>query len=214
MPDYEEQRRQMVENQLKPRDIHAPRVLEAMGTVPREKFMRPDARRRAYADGAQPIGDGQTISQPYMVALMTQELAVGPEDRVLEIGTGSGYQCAVLAELAAEVYTVERIESLSREARQVLEEELGYDNISFRVGDGTLGWEEQAPFDRILVTAGAPDRPDVLLEQLDEHGLLVAPVGSGFGQMLTRYRKEEDGSISSEDLCRCMFVKLIGEDAW
>lgn len=214
MRDPERARELMVERQLKRRGVDDPRVLEAMGKVPRHKFMPADVRARAYDDSAVPIGEGQTISQPYMVALMTQELHVRDTCRVLEIGTGSGYQCAVLAELAEHVYTVERIPSLTERARAVLEVELGYTNISFRVGDGTLGWPEEAPFDRIMVTAAAPGAPQPLLSQLAPGGEMVAPVGTQYMQMLTRYRRGEQGRVDSEEICQCVFVKLVGEGGW
>jgi len=211
--DYEKARKMMVVRQLKARDIRDERVLEVMGRVPREKFVPASQRWRAYEDCAMPIGEGQTISQPYMVALMTQELHVSSEHRVLEVGTGSGYQCAVLAELAKHVYTVERIRKLSERAQGVLRE-LGYENVSFLVGDGTLGWPEEAPFDRVMVTAGAPGKPKVLLEQLAPGGEMIVPVGPAYVQMLTRFRKDEDGRITSEEICSCVFVKLLGADGW
>ena len=204
----------MVQRQLKRRGISDSRVLEAMGSVPREKFMPSDVRWRAYDDSAVPIGDGQTISQPYMVALMTSELHVCDTDRVLEVGTGSGYQCAVLAELAEYVYTIERLGSLTEKARRVLEDELGYTNISFKVGDGTQGWPEEAPFDRIIVTAAAPNPLQTLLSQLAPEGEMVVPVGSRHMQMLTRYRRDAQNNVETEEICQCVFVKLIGKDGW
>jgi protein-L-isoaspartate(D-aspartate) O-methyltransferase len=149
-----------------------------------------------------------------MVALMTQELHPEAEDRVLEVGTGSGYQAAVLAELVSHVYTVERIADLSEQAWRILVEDLGYTNISFRVGDGTLGWPEEAPFDKIIVTAGAPEAPSSLLDQLGYGGEMVIPVGTRRSQMLTRYRRERTGNIRSENLGSCVFVKLLGEEGW
>ena len=214
MADPVEARRQMVKNQLRKRDIDDERVLEAMGRVPREKFVPPDRRAEAYNDSAMSIGEGQTISQPYMVALMTQELHPEPDDRVLEVGTGSGYQAAVLAELVEHVYTVERIQKLSDRARQTLVEGLGYDNLSFRVGDGTLGWPDEAPFDGIIVTAAAPEAPEPLLDQIAQGGEMLAPVGTPYTQMLTRYRRKRTGSISTESIGSCVFVKLIGEEGW
>jgi protein-L-isoaspartate(D-aspartate) O-methyltransferase len=204
----------MVKNQLQRRDIDDERVLDAMGRVPREKFVPPERRDAAYNDSAMAIGEGQTISQPYMVALMTQELYPEPDDRVLEVGTGSGYQAAVLAELVEHVYTVERIQELSDRAREILVDDLGYTNLSFAVGDGTLGWPEQSPFDGIIVTAGAPEAPPSLLEQLAQGGRMVIPVGTPYTQMLTRYRRKRTGSISSESIGSCVFVKLIGEEGW
>ena len=203
----------MVEQQLRPRGISDPRVLEAMGQTPRERFVPEAQRPFAYQDCPLGIGSGQTISQPYMVALMTESLNLTGDDRVLEVGTGSGYQAAVLARLAGWVYTVERVPELAESARRLLEE-LGVANASFRVGDGTLGWPEEAPFDRIMVTAGAPHTPRRLLEQLGPGGQMVAPVGPGHVQTLTRFRRDEEGRESEEAICGCMFVRLIGEDGW
>ena len=214
MADMEQARRRMVRNQLRRRNIDDERVLQAMGSVPREKFVPPEYRGSAYSDSAMAIGQGQTISQPYMVALMTQELHPKPDVRVLEVGTGSGYQAAVLAELVSHVYTVEQIADLSEQARSVLVDDLGYTNISFKVGDGTLGWPEEAPFDRIIVTAGAPEAPPSLLDQLAYDGEMVIPVGSRRSQMLTRYHRERTGNIRSQNLGACVFVKLTGEEGW
>jgi protein-L-isoaspartate(D-aspartate) O-methyltransferase len=204
----------MVRDQLERRGIRSQRVLNVMAEVPRERFLPPRDRARAYHDGAMSIGCGQTISQPYIIALMTEALRLTGEERVLEVGTGSGYQTAILAELAAQVYTIERISELSERAREVLCEEMGYTNVSFRVGDGTLGWPQEAPFDRCIVTAGAPHRPDTLLEQVAACGEVVVPVGSRYRQTLTRYRREPDGRITEEELCDCVFVQLIGEEGW
>ncbi len=204
----------MVDAQLRARGVRDHRVLRAMGKVPREKFVPPRDRARAYRDGAMGIGHGQTISQPYMVALMTEWLHLTGTERVLEIGTGSGYQAAILAEIAENVYTVERVKELSERAAELLCEELGYENISFRVGDGTLGWPEEAPFDRIMVTAGAPRRPDTLLDQLAARGEAVVPVGSHHHQTLTHYRREPDGEVREQAVCDCVFVQLIGQDGW
>ncbi len=212
--DFEQARRDMVAGQLRCRGIRDARVLDAMGRVPRELFVPADSRSRAYWDGAMAIGCRQTISQPYMVALMTEELHLTGQERVLEVGTGSGYQAAILAELAAHVYTVERLDELSERARGLLCGDLGYANISFRVGDGTLGWPEEAPFDRIMVTAGAPHRPDILLGQLAPGGEAVVPVGPRHYQSLVRYRQAEDGTLEEKHLCDCVFVRLIGEDGW
>src|SRR5688572_14592650 len=174
--DYERERRRMVEEDLRRRGIRDPRVLEAMAQVPRHRFVPEGGRRHAYEDRALPLELGQTISQPYMVAYMSEALRVRATDRVLEIGTGSGYQTAVLARLAAEVFTVERIGDLQGAAREILEE-LDVRNVRYRVGDGTLGWAEHAPYDRILVTAGAPAIPPALRDQLGDGGVLVIPVG-------------------------------------
>lgn len=212
--DCESARQAMVERQLRNRGIKDARVLAAMGKVPREKFVPPGQRGQAYYDGALGIGHGQTISQPYMVALMTEFLHLTGSERVLEIGSGSGYQAAILAELATHVYTVERLAELSEGARKMLCDELGYDNISFRVGDGTLGWPEEAPFDRIIVTAGAPHRPQALLDQLVPLGEAVVPVGGRHWQMLTHYRRERDGTVEEKGFCECVFVRLIGQNGW
>lgn len=206
-------RREMVETQLRRRGVTDPRVLSAMERVPRERFVAPDQISRAFDDNALPLACGQTISQPYMVGLMTQELHVEPESTVLEIGTGSGYQCAVLAELAREVFTIERVAPLLERARALLDE-LGYTNIRYHAGDGTLGWPEPRRFDRILVTAGAPHRPDRLLAQLAPGGIMAAPVGDAFGQDLIVYRRDAEGKVSERSVCKCAFVPLVGEDAW
>lgn len=212
MTDYATQREQMVEYQLRRRGITDDRVLAAMGRVPREWFVPPELRDRAYADSALGVGAGQTISQPYIVGLTTQALLVSPGHRVLEVGTGSGYQAAVLAELEVEVFTIERLAPLSLRARGVLDA-LGYDRIHFHIGDGTLGWPEEAPFDRIAVTAMAPEMPRALFAQLREGGRLVMPVGSAERQILQSVTKSA-GQPVVEDLCGCLFVKLIGEQGW
>jgi protein-L-isoaspartate(D-aspartate) O-methyltransferase len=171
------ERDRMVDEQLRSRDIHDPRVLEVMRTVPRHLFV-PEAQRAAsYGDFPLPIGHGQTISQPYIVAFMTQALDVGPDHRVLEIGTGSGYQAAVLAMLAKEVYTIEIIAPLADQARQILSD-LGYRNVRVRTGNGYLGWPEQAPFDRVIVTAAPEEIPSALVQQLTVGGLMAVPVGT------------------------------------
>jgi protein-L-isoaspartate(D-aspartate) O-methyltransferase len=204
---------QMIRHQLMERGINDPRVLEAMRRVPREQFMPPEVRGQAHDDGAVPIGHGQTISQPYIVALMTQELNVAPRHRVLEIGTGSGYQTAVLATLAAEVYTVERIKPLLDEAFERLLG-LGFRNVHFLYGDGTLGWPEHAPYDRIMITAGAPRLPrELLLEQLVEGGVAVLPVGPQDEQVLLQVTRQGN-ELASRELCACRFVKLIGRQGW
>lgn len=210
-PDPE--RQAMVERQLRARGVRDPLVLDAMGAVPREAFLPSESRHLAYRDQAVPIGQGQTISQPYMVAAMTEALRPRPEDRVLEIGTGSGYQTAVLARIVAEVFTVERHEPLSEEARRILDG-LGVDNVRYRVDDGSLGWPEEAPFDGILVTAGAPRVPDALKEQLSEdEGRLVIPVGPRATQELVRYVKEGT-ELVADHLMACRFVPLVGREGW
>lgn len=205
-------RQRMVAEQIVGRGITDPRVLRAMAKVPRHRFVEPALAGRAYGDYPLPIGEQQTISQPYMVALMTEALALAGQERVLEVGTGSGYQAAMLAELCAQVYTMERIPVLAERARTILQE-LGYSNIAFRVGDGSLGWEEEAPFDGIVVTAAAPNIPRALIDQLADGGRLVVPVGDQFSQTLKKVIKTERG-VRTEDSVGCVFVKLVGEQAW
>ena len=203
----------MVERQLRARGIQSERVLEVMGKVPREAFLPPGEESQAYRDAALPLSQGQTISQPYMVAVMTEALLLKPEDRVLEIGTGSGYQTAVLCPLAKEVFSVERIAELAEEAESTLDE-LGCTNVHLRVGDGTQGWPEEAPFDAILVTAGAPRIPDSLKRQLSEDGgRIVAPVGDRFIQDLVRVTRTGE-EYTSEKLLGCRFVPLVGAEGW
>jgi protein-L-isoaspartate(D-aspartate) O-methyltransferase len=211
--DYEYARERMVEMQIMSRGINDPGVLAAMRTVPRHLFVEESLRDSAYEDHPIPIGEGQTISQPYMVALMTELLEINSESVVLEVGTGSGYQSAILAEIAKQVYTVERLAPLAEKARQVFEQ-LHYDNIEIRIDDGTLGWNEHAPYDGIIVAAGAPAVPESLVEQLAEDGKLVIPVGNRISQVLQVLRKHKDGSIATSTSCHCVFVKLIGKDGW
>jgi protein-L-isoaspartate(D-aspartate) O-methyltransferase len=206
-------RERMVADQLRARGITDPRVLTAMGRVPRHRFVEEALAARAYGDYPLPIGEKQTISQPYMVALMTQALELAGGERVLEVGTGSGYQTAILAELAGKVYSIERIRSLADRARAMLEE-LGYYNVLIRVGDGTLGWREESPFDAILVTAAAPEVPAPLVEQLKPGGRLVIPVGGSTAQVLKCLVKEADGPVRESELVGCVFVKLVGEQGW
>jgi len=205
-------RNRMVEEQLIPRGIFDERVLSAFRKVPRHAFIPDKSLENAYGDFPLPVGEGQTISQPYMVALMTQYLDLKPGDRALEIGTGSGYQTSILAELAKEVYSVERFAVLAERAQMVLND-LGHANIKIKVGDGTEGWEEFAPYDAIVVTAGAPAVPEPLVEQLAEGGRLVVPVGGGFSQTLTLVKKQE-GKIAQEEICGCVFVPLVGRYGW
>jgi len=212
MDPFFELRNRMVEEQLIPRGIRDPRVLDAMRKVPRHLFVDESLRDRAYGDYALPIGEGQTISQPYMVAAMTEALELKGDEKVLEIGTGSGYQTAILAELARHVYSIERIPSLAMKAEKLLRK-LGYTNISIKVANGTLGWEEEKPFDGIIVTAGSPDVPPTLVEQLKEDGRLVIPVGSKFSQILKKVIKTKEGTVTI-DLFPCVFVPLIGEYGW
>ena len=210
---YAELRRSMVERQIRARGIRDVRVLDAMLRVPRHEFVPANLRSMAYDDTPLPIGEGQTISQPFMVALMTEALGVGEGDKVLEVGTGSGYQAAVLRELGCEVHTIERHPDLAREAAERLRR-LGYGDIHVHVGDGTLGLPEEAPFQGILVTAGAPDVPSALRRQLDPAGgVLVVPVGDrGFQDLLRVTRKGY--RFSRENLGGCRFVPLIGEEGW
>lgn len=202
----------MVERQLKARGITNERVLAAMAEVPRHLFVDDSLRDEAYDDNPLPIGEGQTISQPYMVAIMTELLELKGEERILEIGTGSGYQAAVLSRLCGWVYTVERLEALSQRAREAMNL-CGYDNVTFLVGDGTRGWPSEGPYDGIIVTAGAPRVPEQLLDQLRLWGKLVIPVGDRFSQILKRVTKKQ-GYTSSESHTGCRFVDLIGRFGW
>jgi len=212
LTDREAQRAEMVERQLVPRGIADRRVLDAMRKVPRHMFVGPGMESSAYGDHALPIGEGQTISQPFMVALMTQELKLTGDEKVLEIGTGSGYQTALLAELADRVFSIERVESLARRAQKTIEA-LGYQNVLIKIGDGTIGWNEFAPFDRIIVTAGAPDVPQSLLEQLADPGTLAIPVGSrGFQELNVLERR--DGIDTKRNAGGCVFVPLLGREGW
>ncbi|MBI3626040.1 MAG: protein-L-isoaspartate(D-aspartate) O-methyltransferase [Candidatus Rokubacteria bacterium] len=202
----------MVEEQLVRRGITDPRVLDAMRKVPRHLFVEEALRDRAYGDYPLPIGEGQTISQPYMVGIMTQLLQLTGREKVLEIGTGSGYQTAVLAELARRVCSVERIPSLAARARATLEA-LGYTNVWVRTADGTFGWPDEAPFDRILVSAASPSVPEPLFEQLAEGGRMVLPVGDTVSQILTVVERIEGEMRTTVD-AGCVFVKLIGKYGW
>lgn len=205
-------RRTMVEEQLAARGIRDRRVLNAFLEVPRHRFVEEYLKYKAYEDYPLSIGYGQTISQPYMVAIMTEALAPGPEDKILEIGTGSGYQAAVLSRLCSTVYSIERISALASRARKTLDE-LGYYNIHVRIGDGTLGLPQEAPYDGIIVTAGAPHVPEALVEQLGENGRLLIPVGDQSIQDLKRYTKTKEG-VREESLGGCRFVRLIGKNGW
>jgi protein-L-isoaspartate(D-aspartate) O-methyltransferase len=211
---FQEARRRMVERQLVSRGIVDPLVLAAMGTVPREKFISPSQAALAYRDGPLPIGEGQTISQPYIVARMTAAARLVPADRVLEIGTGSGYAAAVLAEIVADVYTVERLPLLAERARQRLAE-LGYVNVHVLAGDGTLGWPDHAPYDAIIATAGGPRVPQALLDQLALGGRLVIPLGPDpYEQRLVRIVRARAEEYEREDLELVAFVPLIGAQGW
>lgn len=205
-------RERMVQEQLVPRGISDPRVLEAMRTVPRHLFVDDALQSRAYGDFPLPIAAGQTISQPYIVASMTEALGLQGDEQVLEIGTGSGYQAAVLSRLCKKVYTVERINSLLASARKVFDV-LKYYNISSKLDDGTLGWPECGPFDAIIVTAGGPSIPEPLVEQLSERGRLVIPVGDQNLQTLKLLELTEDGR-QIRDLERVRFVDLVGKHGW
>lgn len=206
-------RKRMVESQLVSRGVKDRRLIEAMLKVPRHVFVEEAMAAQAYSDTSLPIGEKQTISQPYMVALMTELLQLSGKEKVLEIGTGSGYQAAILATLADRVYTVERIRSLALKARKALDS-LGLLNVNIKIFDGTVGWEEEAPFDAIIVTAGAPDIPEKLVEQLKPGGRLVIPVGDQSEQSLVRVIKNEDGSLFKESVTGCRFVKLVGKYGW
>jgi protein-L-isoaspartate(D-aspartate) O-methyltransferase len=218
MPDrsptaYIRAREKMVQEQVVGRGVKDPRVAEAMRKVPREFFVESALASRAYDDGPLPIGDKQTISQPYMVGLMTEALELKGEEKVLEVGTGSGYQTSVLGLLAAQVFSIEKIRPLSARARAVLDE-LHYYNVALHVGDGTIGWSDHAPYDAIIVTAGAPPNiPKPLLDQLAPGGRLVIPLGDEESQVLKRIRRTESG-FQEENLGECRFVKLWGKYGW
>jgi len=211
--DYSASKRQkMVDGQLVTRQIADPRVLAAMGNVPRHLFVPEEYRHQAYADGPLPIGSGQTISQPYIVALMTQLLELEGDETVLEIGTGSGYQAAILADLAAKVYTIERHPDLAERAREVLDE-LKLNNVEVIVGDGSLGLPEHTPYQAIMVTAAAPEVPRPLLEQLTENGRLVIPVGGMGGQSLQVWVRHGE-AFSHQSVLPVAFVPLRGKLGW
>ncbi|HET7877086.1 MAG TPA: protein-L-isoaspartate(D-aspartate) O-methyltransferase [Methylomirabilota bacterium] len=209
---YGRERERMVEEQVAARGVLDPRVLAAMRRVPRHLFVDEAMQERAYGDHPLPIGEGQTISQPFIVARMTELLRLAGSEKVLEIGTGSGYQAAVLAELAARVCTIERLPKLAARARQTLEM-LGYANVWVRTANGTLGWPDEAPFDRIVVTAGGPSVPPPLFEQLAEGGRMVMPVGDAANQVLKVIDKRQGEMCVTED-SGCVFVKLVGKYAW
>ena len=201
----------MVEKQLIRRGITEPKVLEAFRKIPRHLFVPPNLESHAYEDYPLTIGFEQTISQPYMAALMTQCLAPEPHSRILEIGTGSGYQTAILAELAGSVHTVERLQELSKQAEERLKP-FGYSNIFFKCGDGSFGWNDYSPYDRILVSCASRTIPPALLSQLNREGLLVIPLGGGMSQVLTVVRKYQD-TIETKEICGCAFVPLIENGA-
>jgi protein-L-isoaspartate(D-aspartate) O-methyltransferase len=209
---FESARKRMVEEQLARRGIRDERVLKAMQVVPRHQFVPYEDQHLAYADGPLPIGHRQTISQPFIVALMTQLLELKGQETVLEVGAGSGYQAAVLAHLAREVYSVERIPELAVKAEETLRD-IGIENVHIEVGDGTQGLPEHAPYDGIIVTAAAPQVPKPLKEQLADGGRLVLPVGSQMGQVLERWRREGD-EYQRETLTPVAFVPLVGREGW
>jgi protein-L-isoaspartate(D-aspartate) O-methyltransferase len=206
---YKKARENMVKYQLESRGITDPAVLSAMGKVPREEFVPDSYDDEAYDDNPLPIGEGQTISQPYIVALMTELLAPQPTDKILEVGTGSGYQAAVLAEIVANVYTIEIIEELSKRARETCDQ-LGYKNISFKVGDGFVGWEEYAPFNGIIVTCAPGEVPQPLIDQLADGGHLVIPVGESYPQVLEVLTRKGD-KIETEKITAVSFVPMTGK---
>jgi len=210
--DYRLARERMVKNQLIPRGIDDQEVLRVMGKIQRHLFMEEALLGEGYNDHPLPIGHKQTISQPYIVALMTEALELTGKEKTLEIGTGSGYQTAILAELSEKVFTIERIRPLMEKARNLLHE-LGYTNILFKTFDGTLGWKDYGPYDTIMVTAGAPKIPEPLLNQLADGGRMVIPIGDRFSQKLIKIINKED-SYKEEDLGGCRFVDLIGIHGW
>jgi protein-L-isoaspartate(D-aspartate) O-methyltransferase len=209
---FDRLRQDMVEKQIEARGVTDAAVLNAMRTVPRHLFVSEALMDQAYSDYPLPIGEQQTISQPYIVAEMTQALELTRNDRVLEIGTGSGYQAAVLAHIAFRVYTIERIHGLYVKTRKLFDR-LGYHNIVTRYSDGTSGWKDESPFDAIIVTAGAPEIPDVLVEQLAVGGRMVIPVGNQYAQELFKLVRDENG-VRKDNLGGCRFVKLVGEHGW
>lgn len=210
--DFDEMRQTMVRDQLIARGISEGRVLAAFLKVPRNKFVSDEYLESAYSDYPLPIAANQTISQPYMVALMTEHLKVQENDKILEIGTGSGYQMAILAELAGEVYSVERMEELAGCSKRILDG-LGYKNFKIKTGDGSLGWADHAPYDGIIVTAGAPGVPESLAGQLKDGGRLIIPIGSSFRQILTMIEKKNN-LLTTTEICGCVFVPLLGKEGW
>ena len=209
---YERRREKMVQQQIEMRGITDSDVLAAMRRVPRHLFVSDALKDQAYGDFPLPIGEQQTISQPFIVAEMTQALEIGKDDRVLEIGTGSGYQAAVLAEIAYRVYTIERIRSLYVQTRGLLDK-LKYHNVIMRCSDGTMGWKDESPFDAIIVTAGSPRIPELLVEQLAEGGRMVVPVGDQHAQDLIKITRDSQGTRQTS-LGGCRFVKLVGKQGW
>jgi len=211
--NFEEERLRMVKQQIKGRGVYDSKVLAAMQKVPRHQFVPEEKQTSAYGDFPLPIGEGQTVSQPYMVAIMTEALDLSGDEKILEVGTGSGYQAAVLSELADKVVSVERIATLADSAQKRLFE-LQYNNVKVYKGDGTLGWPQESPFDAIIVTAGAPSTPSALLEQLSTGGRLVVPIGDRRSQMLNIHTKRSDKEFGTTTSTACRFVDLIGEQGW
>ena len=210
--EWRVERERMVKEQIIARGVKDERVIDAMMKVPRHLFVDKTYYHQSYNDYPLPIGNGQTISQPYMVAVMTELLELKGNESVLEIGTGSGYQTAILALLCARVFTIERISELSFRARKILNE-LGFNNINFLIGDGSVGWPDFAPYDGIIVTAGAPDVPRELIDQLSEKGRMVIPIGGEYMQTLNVIKKHK-GSILRKELFECTFVPLVGKEGW
>lgn len=213
MKDYTISRRRMVEEQVIARGVTDPRVIDAMLKVPRHKFVEEALAGKAYQDAPLPIGEKQTISQPYMVAVMSEALMLDGSERVLEVGTGSGYQAAVLALLADRVFSLERIPSLARRARKVLDDN-GFSKVNIRLADGTVGWQGMGPFDGIIVTAGAPKVPQEYLDQLSLGGRLIIPVGDRESQVLMRITRVGEAEYKEEKMLGCRFVPLIGNQGW
>lgn len=215
MDRYIKQRIKMVDSQIRSRGIRDARLLKVMETIPRHLFVNEALREQAYNDNPLPIDEEQTISQPYIVALMTEAMELKGAEKILEIGTGSGYQTAILAELGERVFSIERIASLAGRARKILDG-LHYFNVAIRVGDGTYGWKEESPFDAIIVTAGAPDIPKKLVEQLAVGARLVIPVGGRHTQMLTKVTRlsEDVNDVKKDNLGGCRFVDLVGDHGW
>jgi protein-L-isoaspartate(D-aspartate) O-methyltransferase len=215
MDRYAKQRLRMVDTQIRARGVKDPQVLKVMEAIPRHLFLEEAMMDQAYNDNPLPIGEKQTISQPYIVALMTEAMILTGREKVLEIGTGSGYQTAILSRLADRVCSIERIAPLASKARKILDYLNAY-NVAIRIGDGTYGWKEEAPFDAIMVTAGAPKVPSILLEQLAVGGRLVIPVGNRSTQVLLKVTRlsENINDMKKEDLGGCRFVDLIGEHGW
>lgn len=210
--DFDQLRQEMVETQLIPRGISDQRVLAAFRQVPRQEFLPENISSAAYDDRALPIGENQTMSQPYMVAVMTEKLKLKGNETVLEVGTGSGYQAAILAELCQKVYTIERFADLSQQAKEAVQK-VGCTKVEFIVSDGTEGYDKAAPYDAILVTAGCPGLPKPLIEQLKDGGRLVIPVGDAFQQILTTVTKQGN-KTSVEESVPCVFVPLVGKFGW